>query len=190
MFSKIKDALLILGILALCTMSFFAGRKSGYTPEVATETKYDTIHIEKPVPSLPDSIRTEYVYIQLPPDTVYIDRDNTVIQTDSVKIPINVERRVYEDPRYRAVVSGITIGDIHPSLDEIDIYNMTETRIIEHKSPILRPYVRGVIGRDVVGIGGGVSIKDRVDVDIQYMRIGNSNMVVVGANYRFNIKCK
>jgi hypothetical protein len=39
-----------------------------------------------------------------------------------------------------------------------------------------------------MGIGGGVSIKDRVDVDVQYMRMANKNMVVVGANYRFNTK--
>lgn len=55
---------------------------------------------------------------------------------------------------------------------------------------MFRPYIRGSIGKELMGIGGGVSIKDRVDVDVQYMRMGNNNMVVVGANYRFNIKTK
>jgi hypothetical protein len=55
---------------------------------------------------------------------------------------------------------------------------------------MFRPYMRGSVGKELMGIGGGVSIKDRVDVDVQYMRMGNNNMVVFGANYRFNIKSK
>jgi hypothetical protein len=72
----------------------------------------------------------------------------------------------------------------------MEVYARNETRIIEHKAPICRPYIRGSVGKELMGIGGGVSIKDRVDVDVQYMRMGNNNMVVVGANYRFNIKTK
>jgi hypothetical protein len=79
---------------------------------------------------------------------------------------------------------------MHPSLESIDIYSKTETKIVQYKTPTFRPYIRGSISKETIGIGGGVSIKDMVDIDVQYMRFGNDNMVVFGANYRFNIKSK
>jgi hypothetical protein len=42
----------------------------------------------------------------------------------------------------------------------------------------------------MMGLGGGVSIKDRVDIDAQYVRIYDKDMVVFGVNWRFNIKDK
>jgi hypothetical protein len=171
-------------------MIFIAGRRSVYIPEITTITKYDTVRIEKPVPVKSDSVRTEYVYITLPPDTVRVENERVIVKTDSVKVPVNVERRTYEDSCYRAVVSGAAIGDIHPTLESIDIYSKTETKIVQYNAPTFRPYIRGSIGKQTIGIGGGVSIKDRADIDVQYMRVGNNNMVVFGANYRFNIKSK
>lgn len=189
-FNRIKSIFAIVGVALCLVIVFFTGRKSVNIPDVRTEIIRDTISIEKPVLIIKDSIRVEYVYIRLKPDTVFVDREQIIIKTDSVKIPVNVERRIYGDDRYRAVVSGAAIGDIHPSLESIDIYSKTETKIIEYNAPTFRPYVRGSVGKEVLGIGGGVSIKDRVDIDAQYMRIGSDNMIVFGANYRFNIKSK
>jgi hypothetical protein len=157
---------------------------------VRTEIVHDTIRIDRPVLITKDSVRVEYVYIKLNPDTVFVDRERIVIKTDSMQIPVNFERRTYGDDRYRAVVSGAVIGNMHPSLESIDIYSKTETKIIQYKAPTFRPYIRGSVGKETIGIGGGVSIKDRVDIDVQYMRFRNDNMVVFGANYRFNIKSK
>lgn len=182
--NRIKTWLSIIGVISLIALSFFIGRKSVDTPNVTTEIRWDTLRVEVPVFQEVEKVRTEYVYVPTPSDTVVIER------VDSVLVAVDIERRVYGDERYRAVVSGAVVGDIHPTLESMDIYAKTETRIIEHKAPMVRPYIRGSIGRELMGIGGGVSIKDRVDVDVQYMRIGNSNMVVVGANYRFNIKTK
>lgn len=187
---RIKNALAVIGLILCLVIVFIAGRKSTNIPDVRTEFIRDTIRIDNPVLVTKDSVRTEYVYIKLEPDTVFVDRETVVTKTDSVKVPVNFERRTYGDDRYRAVVSGAAIGDMHPSLESIDIYSKTETKIVQHKAPTFRPYVRGVIGKEVIGIGGGVSIKDRVDIDVQYMRFGNDNMVVFGANYRFNIKSK
>ena len=129
-----------------------------------------------------------------PSDTVVVERADTivreVVRVDSVLVVADIERRVYRDSLYRAVVSGAVVGNIHPSLDEIDIYSRTEIRTIQYPPPMFRPYIRGSVGKELMGIGGGVSIKDRVDVDVQYMRVGDNNMVVFGANYRFNIKSK
>ena len=183
-YNRVKTWLAIIGVISLIALSFFIGRKSVNIPEITTEVRWDTLRIEKPIPYEVEKVRTEYVYVPTPADTVVLER------VDSVLVAVDIERRVYQDSSYRAVVSGAVVGDIHPTLDHIDIYSRNETRIVEHKAPMFRPYIRGSVGQELMGIGGGVSIKDRVDVDVQYMRMGNKNMVVVGANYRFNIKTK
>ena len=182
-YHRIKGWLALIGAITLIALSFFIGRKS-VQHTITTEIRWDTVRVAVPVPYKVEKIRTEYIYVPTPADTVVIER------VDSVLVAVDVERRVYGDERYRAVVSGAVVGDIHPTLEEIDIYSRSETRIIEHKAPMFRPYIRGSVGKELMGIGGGVSIKDRVDVDVQYMRMGNNNMVVVGANYRFNVKTK
>lgn len=189
-FNRIKGVFAIIGLILCLTIVFIVGRKSVNIPDVKSEIIHDTIRIDRPVLVTKDSIRVEYVYIKLDPDTVFVDREKIVIKTDSVKVPVNFERRTYGDDRYQAVVSGAAIGDIHPSLESIDIYQKTEIRTVSYNAPTFRPYIRGCIGKEAIGIGGGVSIKDRVDIDVQYMRLGNNNMVVFGANYRFNIKSK
>ena len=185
---NIKNLLIGIVAIGLMVMSFIIGRKSVDIPEITTEIKWDTLRIEVPVLQEVEKVRMEYVYVPTPADTVV--REVEVVRVDSVLVAVDIERRVYQDSSYRAVVSGAVVGDIHPTLDHIDIYSRSETRIIEHKAPMFRPYIRGSIGQELMGIGGGVSIKDRVDVDVQYMRMGNNNMVIVGANYRFNIKTK
>ena len=189
-FNRIKNVFAIIGLILCLAIVFFAGRKSVNIPDVKTGIVHDTIKIDIPVLITKDSIRVEYVYVKLKPDTVFVDREQIVVKTDSVQIPVNFERRTYGDDRYRAVVSGVAIGDIHPSLESIDIYSKTETKIVQYKAPTFIPYIRGSVGKEAIGIGGGVSIKDRLDIDVQYMRFRNDNMVVFGANYRFNIKSK
>jgi hypothetical protein len=179
-------ALLAIIFIAICIGCFSLGRNSVEIPKATTEIRWDTLHIEKPVPQYVDKVRTEYVYVPTPSDTVVLERE--VVRIDSVLVDVDIERRVYGDEHYRAVVSGAVVGDIRPTLESMDIYQKTEMRTMEYKAPTFRPYIRGSVGRELMGIGGGVSIKDRVDVDVQYMRMGNRNMVVVGANYRFNIK--
>lgn len=186
MVSRLKTILAIIGIIVLCTLCFIVGRWGVRHKEITTEIRWDTLILEKPIPYEIEKVRTEYVYVPTPADTVVKE----IVRVDSVLVAVDIERRVYQDSLYRAVVSGAVVGDIHPTLDEIDIYSRSETRIVEHQAPMFRPYIRGSIGKELMGIGGGVSIKDRVDVDVQYMRMGNNNMVVVGANYRFNIKTK
>ena len=188
--NRIKTIFAIIGVILCLAIVFIAGRKSIDIPDVKTEIIHDTIRIDRPVLVTKDSIRVEYVYVKLKPDTVFVDREHVVFKTDSVQVPVNFERRTYGDDRYRAVVSGAAIGDIYPSLESIDIFSKTETKVIQHNAPTFRPYIRGSIGKEAIGIGGGISIKDRVDIDVQYMRLGNDNVVVFGANYRFNIKSK
>ena len=80
-----------------------------YKERVVVEYKHDTITRVKPV------------YIASTP----IVRYDTLIlrEHDTIAVPVPIERRVYADSNYRAVVSGW-----HPSLDSISVY--PETRII------------------------------------------------------------
>lgn len=185
-YNRVKTWLAITGVISLIALSFFIGRKSVNIPSITTEIRWDTLRVEKPVPHEIEKVRTEYVYVPTPADTVVKE----IVRVDSVLVAVDIERRVYQDSTYRAVVSGAAVGYIHPTLDHIDIYSRNETRIVELKAPMFRPYIRGSVGGELMGIGGGVSIKDRVDIDVQYMRIGSNNMIVFGANYRFNIKSK
>ena len=124
-FNRIKSAFAIIGLILCLVIVFIAGRKSVNIPDVKTEIVHDTIRIDNPVLVTKDSVRVEYVYIKLEPDTVFVDRERIVVKTDSVEVPVNFERRTYGDDRYRAVVSGAAIGDMHPSLESIDIYQKT-----------------------------------------------------------------
>ena len=160
------------------------GRWGGCNERVTTEIRWDTVRVEVPVPYKVEKVRTEYVYVPTPADTVVKE----VVRVDSVLVAVDVERREYKDALYRAVVSGAVVGDIHPTLESMEVYARNETRVVERSVPLLRPYISASIGREVMGIGGGVSIKDRVDVGAKYMRVGNADAVMFEANYRFKIK--
>ena len=174
-------------LIILLIITFILGRKSVDIPEVSNETKIDTVYKEKPVLYKVETVETKYVYLPsepTPPDTVYIDRE--IIVTDSVKVAIDIERKVYQDSTFRATISGPRIGEYGPILDDISIYSRTETKIVEKPYPFLVPYVSFGGGKDILGIGGGVTIKQRVDVGAKYLRVQEHNMFLVEANIRFN----
>lgn len=179
-------SLLAIVFIAICVGCFVWGRKSVDIPEITTEIKWDTIRVEKPVPYEVERVRKEYVYVPTPADTVV--REVEVVRVDSVLVAVEVERREYRDSLYRAVVSGAVVGDIHPTLESMEVYARSETRVVERNVPMFRPYISASVGREMMGIGGGVSIKDRVDVGAKYMRVGGTNAVMFEASYRFNIK--
>lgn len=177
---------------AICALvALFMGVVVGYlglpkSIETTTNTRVDTVRVEVPKSYAIEKVRTEYVYVPTPADTVVINHTDTIVRVDSVLVPVEIERRVYDNENYRAVVSGAVVGNIHPALESMDLY----TRTNEYKPPLIRPFVSVSFGREALGIGGGISIKDRVDIDMQYMRIGNNNTIVLGTHYRFNTKIK
>jgi hypothetical protein len=173
-------------LIILLVITFVLGRKSVDIPEVKTETKIDTVYKDKPVPYKVETVQTEYVYLPSqpsPPDTVYLDRE---VKTDSVKVPIDIERKIYQDSTFKATVSGPRIGEYGPNLDDINIYSRTETKLVEKPYPFLVPYVSFGVGKDILGIGGGVTIKRRIDVGAKYLRVQEHNMFLVEANIRIN----
>ena len=172
-------ALLAIIFIAICVGCFSLGRNSVDMPEITTEVRWDTLRIEKPIPYEVEKVRTEYVYVHTPADTVVIER------VDSVLVAVDIERRIYQDDRYRAVVSGAVVGDIHPELESMDIYTKTETVVVKNPAPFIRPYISASVGDGVLGIGGGVSIKRQFDIGARYMRIDNKDKWAIEASYRF-----
>ena len=170
----------------LCALCFIMGRWEGCNERVTTEIKWDTIRVEKPVPYKVEKVRKEYVYVPTPADTVV--REVEVVRVDSVLVAVDVERREYKDALYRAVVSGAVVGDIRPTLESMEVYARNETRVVERSVPMFRPYISASVGREMMGIGSGVSIKDRVDVGAKYMRVGGTDAVMFEASYRFKVK--
>ena len=83
-----------------------------YKPRVIVEYRTDTITRVKPV------------YIASTP----IVRYDTLRLRDTIAVPVPIERRVYADSNYRAVVSGW-----HPSLDSISVYPATKIITIERE---------------------------------------------------------
>ena len=185
-FNRIKIAFSIIGILACLAVVFIAGRKSVPILEPERIIMWDTARIEVPVPQIIEKVRTEYVYLPsepTPADTVYRDRD--VIRVDSVLVAIDIERRVYQDSLYRATISGPRVADMHPSLDDIEIYSKREVVITERQPKLIRPYVSACCWKDLVGIGGGVRINDKVDVGLKYVRVKSNNHLMVETNIAF-----
>lgn len=191
--NRVITVLFSILLIILLIITFILGRKSVDIPEVTTETRWNTVHIEKPVPYKVGTTKTEYRYlpriINIPIfisepkiDTTY----NKTTEVDSVQVSVQIERKIYQDERYKAVISGPRIGDLSPILDTLDIYTKTETKIIEKPYPFLVPYVSFGGGKDILGIGGGVTIKQRVDVGAKYLRVQEHNMFLVEANIRFN----
>lgn len=174
-------------LIILLVITFILGRKSVDIPEVKTEIKIDTVYKDKPVPYKVETIETKYISVPSTPpsiDTVYMDRE--VIITDSTKVAIDIERKVYQDNTFKATVSGPRIGEYGPILENINIYSRTEIRTIEKSPPFITPYISFGIGKNIIGVGGGVTIKQKVDIGAKYLRVQDQNMFMIESNIRFN----
>ena len=106
-----KDILAAVGMAALCAAFFALGRVTAPEgPICPVEEKVDTLYVR-------DTI-TAYKPIFVEREVV---RRDTLRICDTVEVEVPIERRVYQDSNYRAVVSGW-----HPSLDEISVYPLTK----------------------------------------------------------------
>ena len=149
--------------------------------KVTTTIRVDTVFVEKPIPYEIEKVRKEYVYVPTPADTVVRE----IVKVDSVLVEVEIERRTYGDDRFSAVVSGASIGDVHPTLENIEIYQTSEIRTIEQPIPLFRPYISTCFGKDVLGIGGGVNIKQKVSLGAKYMRIYEKDAIAGEIIYHF-----
>lgn len=186
----ISYIILLLAFLLFSIFVFFLGRNSVDIPKPETIIQWDTVYKEKPVPYKVETKTKEYIYV---PDTVNrkntqqdVKQDSIPARQDSIPVVINIESKVYEDERFKAVISGPRIGEFSPNLDEINIYAKTETKIIEKPTPFITPYISSCVGKEIIGLGGGISIKQKVDIGCKYIRVNSNDFFVIEANFRFN----
>lgn len=159
----LKDAIYSVVLLAV---GFAIGWLTRPTFKVASTTsRIDTlIHFQ---PSVIRSTATEFrtftfpKLIFAPKDTV--ERTVVIERGDSVAMTFPVERREYGDSTYRAVVTGAAVGDIHPTLEEIEVYAHSTTQTVVQRPRVVRFFVSGgfAVNSLAFSAGGGVLIKDR-----------------------------
>lgn len=171
-----KNFFTILGIICCFFISFWLGRIS--TINQKPEIIRDTIYKEKPVPYKVETIKTVYI----PKNNKEEENKSKEETTDS--IPINIKKKVYQDSTYRAIISGPTIGEFEPMLEEINIYSNTVIKK-EKSSPYITPYVSMSFNQSALGIGGGLEFNNRISLGIKYVQLGNSNTLLVELNYKF-----
>ena len=177
--NRIKTIFAIIGVILCLATSFWLGRNSVDMPEITTEVRWDTLRIEKPIPYEVEKVRTEYVYVHTPADTVVIER------VDSVLVAVDIERIVYQDSSFRATISGPRIGEFRPILEDIEIYSKTNTVVIERPVRFIRPYVSACGGKAILGIGGGIRINERVDIGAKYLRMNQKDAWIIETNIVF-----
>jgi hypothetical protein len=183
-------AILALVIFVGCVVgSFFLGRASVDVPEISTVIERDTASYDKPAPDTVEKVTTVYVRV---PERVTTPKDDVadsvsveIVERDSSEVAVDIERKVYEDEKYKATISGPRIGEYSPVLENIDIYTQTETRVVQQPAKWIRPYVSALAGKDVLGIGGGVMIKERVSLGVKYMRFNDKDVVGAEMNLLF-----
>jgi hypothetical protein len=186
---NITTILVLIIFVGCCVGSFLFGRASVDMPEISTNIERDTATYSKPLPDTVEKITTIYIKVPeratTPKDDVADSVSVEVIERDSSEVAVDIERKVYEDEKYKATISGPRIGEYSPLLESIDIYTQTETRIVEQPRKWIRPYVSALAGKDVLGIGGGVMIKERVSLGVKYMRVNDKDVVGAEMNFLF-----
>lgn len=139
-------------LTAGCIFAAFAfGVKYGEKrAECGYKERVDTLYIRDTI------TRVKPIYIASTP----IIRYDTLRVCDTIALPVPIERRVYADSNYRAVVSGW-----HPSLDSISVY--PETRVIT----IERERVEKERSRWGLGIQAGAGLSAN-GIAVPYVGVG------------------
>lgn len=128
---------LLVFVLAAIGLRECAGERNGTSlPDVVRDTVRDTVCIAQP--AVRDSAVLGWVEVRAPrvkkelSENVCADTVTASAQTDSATVLLPMERKVYADSTYRAVVSGI-----RPKLDSMTVYprTVTVTRTIPGKPP-------------------------------------------------------
>ena len=150
---RLGTILALVGLAALCVFSFREGVKFGRNAQQGgIAERADTTYVR-------DTIRVPYpVYSQRQPEV----RVDTLCVHDTLLVPVPIERRVYADSNYRAVVSGW-----HPCLEEISVYPTTKVitrQVVQVRKERTRWGVGVQVGVGVTGnglavpyVGAGVS---------------------------------
>lgn len=172
---NLSTILSLISIVIICFYSFSLGKKSVNIPE----QKIDTIKVEIPIPYKVES-ETKYIYV----DSEEL-KDENLIKENKDSIEVSIERVVYQNDKYRSVISGPKIGEFKPTLEEIDIYSKCEHITPKKKLPSISPYISMCGGNNALGIGGGISINNKIDIGIKYVQVGIQDALMLEVNIKF-----
>lgn len=135
-FNIIKVIKVVVFVLATVVLGFAIGfiiGKHKAITSVEQVIRVDTVYRDRPLPyKVTERVQTLSVprILFAPADTVMREVFVPVGDNDSVKINATIETREYKDSTYRAVISGVVLGGIHPTLESIETYNTTITRTV------------------------------------------------------------
>lgn len=172
---NLSTILSLISIVIICFYSFSLGKKSVSIPE----QKIDTIKVEIPIPYKVES-ETKYIYVDREES-----KDENLTKENKDSIEVSIERVVYQNDKYRAVISGPKIGEFKPTLEEIDIYSKCEHITPKKKLPSISPYILMCGGNNALGIGGGISINNKIDIGIKYVQVGIQDALMLEVNIKF-----
>lgn len=179
----------LLAILIAVTIGFVVGYLSQPRPIIEnTTTVIDSTRYM--FPSRFEVKSTEIRTFSIP-KLIFAPCDTTTIvvtefiKVDSVDIELPFERREYSDSTYRAIVSGVVVGNVHPTLESLDIYSKTTTSIIEKKPPLFAPYVSASVGQNMFGAGGGISIRAKHDLGVKFWQTDSEPKLTFEYAYHF-----
>lgn len=165
---------------------------------VTTHTTVDTVVYYKPMPTATTTTEVRIISMPrllfAPADTVQTTM--VIVKSDSLQhdlqhdlqLQVPIERREYRDSTYYAIVSGAVIGDIHPTLENIEIYNRNTVQTIELQPPKVRPYVSGALGKQSISAGGGVILFDKHGFGADYTYAGGKGYLMARYTYIFSLK--
>lgn len=171
-------------IIILCCISFIIGRCSHKEITVEETITRDTIRVFNSSPSaIHTTIHTIKVpcFVSIPNDTIVKER----LIVDSVMIDAPFERVEYKDSTLYAIVSGVSIGGIRPSLEYYETYNTTTTRVEHYSPPLLSPYASIMVGYNSFGGGIGVFIREKHGIGVDYVNINGCESILGRYSFKF-----
>ena len=140
---------------------------------VSTITNTDTLLILQPKLDTITITEKEIVpiMVQFPSDTI---RDTAYLDLE-----VDIQRRVYQDSLYRAVVRGAVIGDIYPTLEELSIRHKHTYETIRYKPKLFTPYGSVSVGSDIFTLGGGIMIRQKYGLGVDLTNIQGQNYIAL-----------
>lgn len=171
--------------IILLTVGFVCGWSTSRRDFVLhREVIFDTIRIRQPLSSKVPTQKTILTFTF--PKLLFVPADTTnqttiIDRGDSVDVVTPIEQRVYQDSTYRAWVSGPVIGNYRPSLDSLNVFQRTIVQSITPPPKILRPYATAAasFNGQAFSVGGGVLIKEKYGLGLDYSRADNKDYVLV-----------
>ncbi|MBQ5844262.1 MAG: hypothetical protein IIW52_05345 [Alistipes sp.] len=180
----------IVYILSALAVGLFIGVFIGniQRADMSTRTTVDTVIYYRPMPikSTMAKVRTIYIPRLLFAPTDTVQTTTVIIKGDSLQLQVPIERREYRDSSYYAVVSGAVVGDIHPELVSLETYAKNTMQVLGYKPPMFRFYISGAFGKDALGAGAGVLIKNRYGIGADYNFINGKSCIMARGTFYIN----